>query len=460
MKSYTRNFSRRDVIKAAGAAGAGGIAGCLDNTGNTGNNGPSGDKQTLTIGVIEPFTGFQSYWGDMRMWGFLSGLAYKYDMDPITEFESGSTITFETEDTVYEMLLRDGQYNGARAEQMAIELVQEDEVDMIVGVGSSEGVIRVIESVVTTAQVPFISGFSSSTDFTTQSDLCTDLAYHPGENVAMQARTMAPYIAEESEVESVYLLGPQSNYGNAFVREHDKAFQENGVEVTGSRNVPPGYSQFQGLLQNAADSGAESIAVTFTAQTLVNFTPAFTRGNLSGDFDMRLFSEFPGENATNIFANVLSNVLDEINEETLAETKIGPSASRYHWNQYDNEINQEFIEMYYNAYGKLPDFFSSTAFATSSALVQAVEEGGSVDPMDIVDQLNGMTVRDTPKGENGYEFQTYNNQAKSAMTMTRQIPAIEDRWGAPIQPSDPIFRVSKDETTMPQDDPDMQCSLS
>lgn len=460
MESY-KNFSRRDVLKAAGAAGAGGLAGCLDGNGNTGNQPDVGDRQTLRIGVIEPFSGLLSYWGDIRMWGLLSGLAYKYDKQPPAEYEAGDTLTFVgDDDTAYELVLRDGAYDSAEGRQAAVELVQDEEVDMLVGVGNSEGVIRVIETVVSQAQVPFMSGFASSTEFTTQSDLCHDLVFHPAENVAMEASATSRYVAEETEDESIFLLGPQGSFGSAFVREYEKNMRANGIEVVGTRQVPEGFSEFGGILDNAADSGADALGVTFTAQALVNFVPAHARGNLSGEFDLQLYAGFPGAFAQRILANTLEGVVGEISEESLDSVQIGPQTCRYFWNQYDNPINNAFTEMCVNTYGHLPDFFSGAAFTTSSAIVQAVESLGSVDPMDIADELHGMTVQDTPKGENAYKFQEYNHKARSPMTMANDIPTQVDNWDSPIQPTESLLTLGRDETTMPEDDPDMGCDLS
>ncbi len=54
-----------------------------------------------------------------------------------------------------------------------------------------------------------------------------------------------------------------------------------------------------------------------------------------------------------------------------------------------------------------------------------------------------MTVTDTPKGEDGYTFQEYNNQAQSAMTVANPIPTTDewaDNWRAAIMPGEPLAR--------------------
>jgi branched-chain amino acid transport system substrate-binding protein len=82
-----------------------------------------------------------------------------------------------------------------------------------------------------------------------------------------------------------------------------------------------------------------------------------------------------------------------------------------------------------------------------------------LNPDDIANEMRGMTVEQTPKGEDGYAFQEHNNQAKSDMTIATLVPNEEDNWDASVMPSEPIARVSADEAAVPVDDPDMNCDL-
>jgi branched-chain amino acid transport system substrate-binding protein len=70
-----------------------------------------------------------------------------------------------------------------------------------------------------------------------------------------------------------------------------------------------------------------------------------------------------------------------------------------------------------------------------------------------------MVVADTPKGKDGYEFQSYNNQARSAMTIADVVPNDNDNWNAAIKPSEPAATIDKSTTTIPKDSSEMGCSL-
>ena len=81
---------------------------------------------------------------------------------------------------------------------------------------------------------------------------------------------------------------------------------------------------------------------------------------------------------------------------------------------------------------------------------------------EIANALRGMTVADTPKGQGGYTFQEYNNQARSAMTIANPIPTKDEfgeSWGAAVMPSTPVATIGADGTTIPMDSEQMNCSL-
>ena len=148
---------------------------------------------------------------------------------------------------------------------------------------------------------------------------------------------------------------------------------------------------------------------------------------------------------------------EDFTAQDIRDAKLGPFTTRYHWNQYDNEINDAFVDAYTATYGKVPDLFTSGTFAAASSVVQAVEAGGSTDGADIAAEMRGMTIAETPKGTDAYTYQEYNNQARSEMTVAYPVPNDEENWEAPIKPGEPLARIPADRTTLSDDATD--CSL-
>jgi branched-chain amino acid transport system substrate-binding protein len=183
----------------------------------------------------------------------------------------------------------------------------------------------------------------------------------------------------------------------------------------------------------------------------------------AANYDVRVFGGFATEITNAVVGQVLQNILGKpLSAEMIQDAAVGPFTTRYHWNQYDNEINRSFVDMYTNAYGKVPDLFTAGTFTAASSVHQAVQSAGSTDGADIAAAMKGMTVTDTPKGTDAYVYQEYNNQARSEMTVAYPVPTSDQwaqSWGAAIMPGDPVARVPADQTTIPQDSDQMGCSL-
>jgi branched-chain amino acid transport system substrate-binding protein len=470
------NVTRRDALAALGAAGVTGLAGCLDGEGTPtdGSNDTSGDTPTSTgtamsttaanpsgtvkVGVMQALSGAVQYYGLHSYQGFLSGLAYKDGSKPPSTIETGKT-TVSVGDVDYELYVRDSKFVADKAQSHATDLVQNEGVDILFGVGSSAGAERVIKNVVKPTGVPYLAGPAASAALTSESKLCHPRVFRTSENTAMDALSGGKYVAKSTDVSKVYLFGADYSFGQAVVNNYRKVLERNGIEIVGEKLVKRGYSDWGPLLQKAEDEGAGGIVTGFTVKTL----PAIFKTFLSGDYSFRAFGGYATQITNKIMGSIAKDTLGTpLTGEKLDEAGLGPFTTRYHWNQYDNEINNTFVSDHVDVYGTVPDLFSSGTFTAASALHQAVKVNGSTNADDIVDALRGMTVNDTPKGSGGYKFQKYNNQARSAMTVAKPVPTSDqwaDAWAAAAMPGEPIERIGMDETTIPKDSDDMGCSL-
>jgi branched-chain amino acid transport system substrate-binding protein len=479
----SKRVSRRRLLGSVGAAGLVGLAGCSGDGGDgdgdggddtatataTETSGGDGTTQatttgsaggasgTVRIGVIQPLTGDLRYYGQQAIWGFASGLAYKTDTDPVTDLSVG-TRTVEADDVTYELLLRDTQLAPSTAQSRATDLVTDEGVDFLFGPTSSGAAEQVVSSVVKQSGTPIMVGPAASTSITSNSEFCDPNVFRASENVAMDARSGGRFAAQNTDIERVFLMGADYSFGQSVVANYRSVFEEEGIEIVGEQFVPQGYDSFDGLFQQAVEAGAQGVVGGFTVSTLPQFMTT------AANYDVRIFGGFATEITNSIVGNVLGNLLGTpLTAETIREAEIGPFTTRYHWNQYDNPINDAFVDTYTDAYGKVPDLFTSGTFTAASAIAQGVSESGSTAGADIAEAIRGMTVTDTPKGENAYQFQEYNNQARSAMTVAYPVPSSEDlgeSWGASIMPqSPPAATVGMESTTIPEDSDMMNCSL-
>jgi branched-chain amino acid transport system substrate-binding protein len=413
---------------------------------------------SITIGVLQAFSGPLPEYGAQGTTGFYSGLAYKADDDPLgSDAVDAGDYEYSVGDIDIEILARDTQFDPSQAQTLAQDLVTQGGADVLYGVGNSGGAINVINQVVDQANVPYIAGPAASASITSGSETCREMVFRANENTAMDARSGGVYIAEETDVDQIALFGADYSFGRAVVNGYKQVLQNRGVEIVLERFVDRGYSEWPGLLEEAESAGAQGMVGGFTAQTLIPFGSSF----LQGDYDLQLFGGFATRVTLGAVGGVLADTLGEdFTNEGLANAQFGPFTTRYHWNQYDNSINEAFVSMHRDAYDVVPDLFTGGAFTAGSAIIQAFHEEGEVSADAMVSGMRGMTVTDTPKGENGYEFQEYNNQARSEMTVApvEVTPDDEDQWPAAIQPGEPIETIPAEDVTIPADE--ISCDLS
>ncbi|PSQ36149.1 branched-chain amino acid ABC transporter substrate-binding protein [Halobacteriales archaeon QS_9_70_65] len=459
------NQTRRQWIKAAaaGTVGIAGLSGCTDDSGDddgddggtdTGDGG-TGAEGTVSIGVIQPMSGDLEYYGDQGLYGFLTGLAYKAGEDPPVVDEPGEE-TIEVGDVAYELYFEDTEFVPDQAQTVAEDLVQDRGVDLLYGCSSSDSARQVIDTVTRPAEVPTIFGPSADADITHSSENCGDLVFRAHENAAMDARSGGRYVARQTDVESIYIVYANSAFGQSVADNYRAVFEEEGLDIVGEQSVDSGFSKFEGIYDEIESTGADATLGGFTFLTL----PDFIRVGLQRD--VRVTGGLATLVTNRAVGDVVRSVLGEdFTAGDIQDAKLGPFTTRYHWNQYDDDINSEFVETYVDTYGVVPDLFTSGSFAAASSVVQAVDSAGSTNGADIADAMRGMTVEETPKGENAYTYQRFNNQAASSMTVAELVPT-EDRWADAwdaIQPGDPIEVVPAEDATTPQDDESVTCDL-
>lgn len=445
--------TRRTYLRRTGASitatGAVGLAGCADDEG--------GDvtEETVRIGALQPTSGDLQYYGEISLMGFYSGLAYRHDVDPLDALTPGS-YTIEVEDGPdYEILVEDTEFSPDTAQSVATDLVVDEDVDVLFGGTSSDSARRVISTVVDEADVPYLIGPAADADITVSGEFCHPLAFRASEHTAMDARAGGTHVAREFDIDTVAIFASDNAFGRGVADNYTQVLESEGVEVLEPRFVEVGYSEFDGLFEAAENDGAGGVVGGFTAATLPQFLSS------AMDFEPQVFGGFAALLTTQLIGGTIeSNLGEDFTAEDIRDAGLGPFTTRYHWNQYDNPINDAFVDMHTDAYGIVPDLFSSGTFTAASALSQAVLEAGSTEGSEIADALRGMTVEETPKGADGYTFQEHNNQAASEMTVAWPVPTSDefaDTWDARVMPGEPVERLDSEAVMVPEDE--SSCSL-
>ncbi len=472
-----RAIKRRSVLRRTGALatiGAAGLAGCIaedddedadddadadDDTTAT-DDDPDGSEdvsdETVRIGAIQPVSGDLEYYGEISLMGFYSGIAYKYDIDPIEELTTGTHTLDPDDGPTFEIIVEDTAFTPGTAQEVAEDLVVDEEVDLLFGASSSDSARQISTNILDQADIPYIAGPAADADITASEEFCHPNLFRASEHTAMDARAGGRYVAQQGDISTVAIFAAEGAFGEGVANAYQEVLENEGVEVLEPRFVEAGYSEFEGMFDEAINQGADGVVGGFTFITLPEFLPTAMSYE-----EIQTFGGFAELVTTQVTGQAVEAALGEdFTAEDIEDAGLGPFTTRYHWNQYDNGINDAFIDMHTEAYGLMPDLFSAGTFVGGSALVQAIDETASTEGADIADAMRGMTVLDTPKGENAYTFQEHNNQAASDMTVAWPVPTEDDVaefWDASVMPGEPIETMSADEVMIPADE--MSCSL-
>lgn len=440
----SNDITRRRVLSTLGTAGAIGLAGC-------GGDSDSSVEE-VRIGMIQPLSGSLRSYGEIAMRGFYTYFGYR-GADIPSEISEGEE-SFDVDDTTYTIDVRDSAGDQSEAQNAASDMA--GDVTALAGATSSASALAIANNVATQQGVPYMIGPAASVEITADGDNCSEAVFRASETVAMDAQSGGIHIAEETDIDSVYIYYANYSFGESVRDNYRRVLEANGVSVEGTQALPQGYDEdWPAQFDQATNANVDAVIGGFTVVTL----PAMLGEFLAGDYDFRFAGGWGTRLAGNAIGQTLSQGLDELTADAIDQAGLGPLTTRYHWNQYDNDINSDALEVHRDAYGTNTDLFTSGMFTAASSLVQAVEESGSTDGADIVDQLTGMTVSDTLKGEGGYQFQEYNNQARSAMTVADPVPAEDSEfWDPLIQPGEPIETYGMDVTTLSEENTD--CSLN
>jgi branched-chain amino acid transport system substrate-binding protein len=486
------DVSRRSVLRTLGAGGLGGLAGCLrlsqqqgtetssdggtadpsatpprtpadtptdapENTpqetepeDGTDTDGTSGDP--VRIGLIQPLSGSLEPYGQIATRGFYTYFGYR-GADIPGEITAGVE-TFDVGGTTYEIDVRDSAADAGQAQAQAEMLVESANATVLAGGTSAAAAQAIADTVAGPAEVPYMAGPASSVGLTARN--CSPTVFRASETAAMGAQAGANFIELDPTSTSVYIYHADYTYGETIRDTYSRLLEESGLTVAGTRALPQGYSSdWFGEFQEAADANVDIVIGGFSIATIPSMLEAF----LAGDYDFRFMTNWGTQLFADVLGTVVSSALGDVSADSLEEAGLGPFPTRYHWNQYDNPIATEANEIHRSAYGTNTDMFTSGMFTGASAIVQAVEQSGSTNRADIVDELTGMTVEETLKGPDAYTFQEYNNQARSPMTIADPVPTEDtEYWDAAIQPDAPNTTYNPDQTAR---DPSLvDCNLN
>lgn len=344
----------------------------------SGNTANSEEEETIKIGVLASLTGPLETYGKQTVAGFELGIQFATEG---TNEVAGKKIKFLVEDT---------ETKPDVAVRKATKLLEEDEVDFLVGSSSSGDTLAVLPlaeeyekiMVVEPAVADSITGKNWN-----------KYIFRTGRNSSQDAVAGAAAIAEKDVRIATFAQD------NAFGREGIAAFKE-GAEKLGATIVNEQYAD-----PNSTD-------FTANIQSIINEKPDYLYIVWAGSNapwkqlkDMRLEEQ----------GIKISTAAQDIASLRTMDSLIGMSGfSIYYHTLPDNEVNDWLVEEHKKKFnGEIPDLFTAGGMSAAIAIVEALKKtSGDKDVDGLIKMMENMEF-ETPKGM--MKFRAEDHQALQSL---------------------------------------------
>lgn len=382
-------FDRRDFLKASGAAGAAGL------TGFAGCMGGGGGDDTLTFGAIHLLSGFAAVYGESAKLG--------YEMAR-EEINNNGGIDGKQ---IGEIIYRDSEADGPTGVEAARSLVQEEDVDGLIGLDSS-GVALSVAPVVKQLQTPFMITHAA-TPFVTAREgsnaVGNDYVFRDSVNLAQNVYG-ASVTASQTDATTWTTIGPNYAFGTQ-TWDYFKAFTQGmdlGYEYLDDATAYPslGAGGFTPYINKVLNADPDGVITSLWGGDLITFINQAKNSNFFEQIDNVLMTVGA---ATDVLRPMGNNMPDGLQAGT-----------RYWFGAPDSEENNTFVQNFRDRNdGRYPSYNAQNAYTGLYLYKEAIEAAGSTAPDDIISQWDGMEYS-APIGD----F-TINGQSNQAV-----LPAV---WG-------------------------------
>lgn len=381
------------IAGSAGAAGMAGLAGCTggdggdgdgDGDGGDGDGGDGGGGTTPTPTQTTPSDGGME---PLRI-GQLTPLSGPL-ADSGEDHVRGGQIaadTFNADDGIgghqIELVNQDSEASPDTAVQRARQLVQQDNVDVIVGVVSS-AVAKAVSQFSAQQGVPIVLTAAQTPDVTKQE--CQRTTFRTTTNIIHQQRTTAVTINEYTPDDATRVAGvnPDYVYGHQSWDIFKQSFQNrrSGVEYVGEQFPAFLKGDYKKEIQATLDTDPDIVHSVLYSADLIAFIKQAHQFDFFDEVDY-------------FYADVTPTVVSVPLGDQFPTGALCIADSYFRWPEsYQSTPDRvtNFVTEYRDRYDAMPGVFAYEQHAALSALKGAIEESGGKSTDDIINGLEGLS---------------------------------------------------------------------
>jgi len=354
-------LNRRTFLKAAGAAGITSAAGCM---------GGGGGSDSVKIGAVMALSGPFARTGEENRRG----------LEIAEEYLGGEIL-----DSEFDLIIEDGESDPNSSIQAARTLVEDEDVDALIGPVSSGNSISVMQYVKEEAEVPHLLTTASSVQARENPDNCNEYAFfiwpsnrHLAPTGTQFIQALPDHIDRDIDPSRVHYVSQDYALGQNGLELVKESMNEVGGEVTGSTLVPLGETDWSSYISEISNSEADVVTGVLTWGAAAQLIPQANSFGLQEEKVMMFNSGKPiGQFAASTMPNEV--------------VKDGWFGTHFYNPELDTEVNNEFQSLYSDLDSSLlPNSTAGASFELLRALATVIEDSGSTATDDIISGLEGL----------------------------------------------------------------------
>ena len=366
-----------------------------------------GEGGTIKIGVLASMTGALESYGKQTTRGFELGLEYATDG------------TMEVAGKKIEFIIEDTETKPEVAVQKATKLLEDEEVDFLVGSSSSGDTLAVLplaEEYETIMVVePAVADSITGSEF-------NPYIFRTARNSSQDAVAGAAAIAGPGV--KIATLAPDYSFGWDGVKAFKQAAVDLGAEIILEEYADPEATDFSSHIQKIIDAKPDYLFVIWSGTN--------SPWNQIADMKVQDRGIKISTGAPDIPALKTMNALVGMEGFTV-----------YYHELPDNEINDWLVEEHNKRFNEPPDLFTPGGMTAAIAIVEALKKTeGDTDANKLIEVMEGMTF-DTPKGP-----MTFREEDHQALQTLYSI-TLEEREGYDYPVPVLIRELTPEETAPP-----------
>ncbi|XQY92437.1 substrate-binding domain-containing protein [Metabacillus sp. HB246100] len=382
MKSLSLRWSFLSVLLAGTMVFS---AACSNSESSSGEEKPkdegtseASEQETVKIGVLASLTGALESYGLQTKQGFELGLDYATDG------------TMEVAGKKIEVVFEDTETKPEVAVQKATKLLEEDEVDFLVGSSSSGDTLAVLPLAEEYEKIMVVE--PAVADSITGSEF-NPFVFRTARNSSQDAIAGAAAIAGDGV--KIATLAPDYSFGIDGVTAFKEAAEKLGADIVLEEYADPAATDFTANIQKIIESKPDYLFVIWAG--------ANSPWNQISDMKLQ-------EKGIKI-----STGAPDIAALATMEPLIGMEGfSVYYHGLPTNDINDWLVKEHQARYdGTIPDLFTPGGMSAAISIVEALKKSeGDTDGNALIDVMEGMSF-ETPKGT--MTFRAEDHQALQTM---------------------------------------------